>query len=208
MAARDEIAALAPLHAGVLVGGASSRMGRPKALIELHGHTFLQRVVDALKPRFGSIVLLGDGQVPPACSALHRLADITDTKGPLAGMLAAMRETPHAAWLFVACDTPLLSAEAVAWMVAQRRSVAAAVLPRRGSDPPEPLPGIYEPAARERLESLLRAGRPSPRPLAGDADVLCPPVPDALLRCWRNVNTPEDLAALIADGSDCGTTQE
>lgn len=195
-------ASMAPLHAGILIGGASSRMGRPKAMIDLHGQTFLQRAVDALKPHVATIVLLGDGPIPASVSGLRRLADIADTKGPLAGMLAAMRAAPDAAWLFVACDTPLFSPHAAAWLIAQRRAGAVALLPRRGDGPPEPLPGIYEPSARDRLEQLVCEGKPSPRLMADDANVRCPVLPDALLRCWSNVNTPEDLTALIAERAD------
>ncbi|MGQ0720230.1 MAG: molybdenum cofactor guanylyltransferase [Candidatus Eiseniibacteriota bacterium] len=183
------------LPAGILIGGASRRMGRPKHLLELGGHSFLERAVDALSPRAGEIVLLGSGEVPEALSELRRLADAPGLAGPLAGILAAMRWRPDAAWIIAACDQPLISAAAVDWLLGERRPEAWAVMPR-GEGGVEPLLAVYEPAARELLEELAVQGRLGPSALAGHAGVLSPVPPAELARAWRSVNTPEDILGL------------
>lgn len=52
---------LAPVSGGVLIGGASSRMGRPKALLRVGRHTFLEHVLGVLRSRCPRVVLVGDG---------------------------------------------------------------------------------------------------------------------------------------------------
>jgi molybdopterin-guanine dinucleotide biosynthesis protein MobB len=186
--------ATVPVMAGVLVGGAGSRLGRPKQLIPYRGATFLEAVVAALAAAIPDVVLLGAGDVPASCAHLARIADVPAAAGPLAGMLAACRWAPHAAWVFAACDLPLLKPEAVAWLLARRAPGRWAGLPECGTGV-EPLFALYEPQARARLEGLAAAGagpsslRDHPR-----AGVLAPP--PELRPCWCNVNTLADLATL------------
>jgi molybdopterin-guanine dinucleotide biosynthesis protein A len=178
--------------AGILIGGASRRMGRPKHLLELEGRSFLERAVEALSPRAGEIVLLGAGEVPEAFGGLRRLGDAPGVAGPLAGILSAMRWRPEAAWIIAACDQPLISAAAVDWLLGQRRPEAWVVMPAAEGGV-EPLLAVYEPAARELLEEIAAQGRLGPSALAGHARVRSPTPPAALAPAWKGVNTPEEL---------------
>jgi molybdopterin-guanine dinucleotide biosynthesis protein A len=180
------------LAAGILIGGASRRMGRPKHLLELGGRSLLERTVDALSLRAGEVVLLGSGDVPEALAGLRRLADAPGLAGPLAGILAAMRWRPDAAWIIAACDQPLISAAAVEWLLGQRRPEAWAVLPGAEGGV-EPLLAVYEPAAGGLLEKLAATGGLGPSALAGHARVHSPMPPAEIAEAWRDVNTPEDM---------------
>jgi molybdopterin-guanine dinucleotide biosynthesis protein A len=171
-------------------------MGRPKQLLRLDGRSFLARVAAALAPEVEEVVVLGAGPLPPDAPPLARLDDVAGLSGPLAGMLAAFRWRPEAAWIFAACDLPLLSPAAAAWLRAQRRARTLAVLPRCGDRGVEPLFALYEPAARPRLEALAHATDSSLQVLAAQPGVATPEPPDDLLPAWRNVNTAEDHAAL------------
>lgn len=185
-----------PRLGGLLVGGRSRRMGRAKALVEVHGQTLAERVHGALASVVDEIVLLGDGPVPAALADLPRLPDAGDTTGPAAGLLAALRWAPTSTWVVAACDLARLHRAAVAWLVAQRRPGAWAVLPatERGL---EPLLAVYEPQALALLEDLVATGGRAPRRLAEHPQVLTPRPDDALLGAFTNVNTPPDLDALI-----------
>ncbi len=193
-----------PVWGGLLVGGASLRMGSPKQLLAVAGVTLAERAAAALEPHVAGIAVLGAGALPAALAGRVRLDDVALPEevapaGPLAGMLAAMRWRPEAAWVFVPCDLPAVEPVAVGWLVAQRRPGRWAVLPRAAeAAPPEPLLALYEPAARELLEALAAvpgAGR-APRRLAGDPRVATPVVPPELARSWAGVNTREELGAL------------
>jgi molybdopterin-guanine dinucleotide biosynthesis protein B len=178
-----------PRRAGVLVGGASRRMGRPKEAIEIAGRPLLARVAEALAPA-GAVTLLGGG----GAAALPRLPDVPDAHGPLAGILAALRWEP-ACWVVASCDLPRLRADAVEWLLAQRRPGRWAVLPRVGGVV-QPLLAVYEAQALPLLEALAAEGAAAPSRLEGQAHVATPEPPAELAACWRGVNTPQELAAL------------
>ena len=179
-----------PLRAGVLVGGGSARMGRPKHLMRLGGRTYLDRIVDTLRSEVDEVVLLGAGDVTDGCSGLPRLADVPGVRGPKAGMLAAMRWSPLSSWLFVACDLPLVSPEALRWLLSNRKAGVWAVLPRLGPSQQyvEPLLAHYDFRARCLLEGADR-----PAEIAHSPNVSTPLVPDGIAPAWTNVNTPEDV---------------
>lgn len=180
----------APLYAGILMGGRSSRMGKPKHLLERNGETWIERAVAILHGQVKNTVLLGRGDVPPGLWKIPVLCDAEDTCGPLSGMRAAMRWAPLTSWIFVPCDLPLLSEDAVRWLVEQRQPGVWAVLPRRSHTAlPEPLLAYYDFRAFALLETVSH-----PAACAGKEKVRSPLVPSTLAEAWQNVNTPEELA--------------
>ena len=102
----------------------------------------------------------------------------------------------------MACDLPLLRADALDWLLAQRGSGRCVVMPKVAPGRVEPLLAVYEPEALELLENLVERGRRSPRHLADAPAVYSPTPPDPLRVCWTNVNTPEELRRLA------GSTRE
>ncbi len=177
----------APVYAGILFGGKSTRMGRPKHLLEIDGQTWLEHAVSCVRESVGKVVLLGAGALPDALTHLPILPDIDDRQGPLGGMLAAMRWAPFASWIFLPCDTPQLSPTAIHWLLQHRRPGTWAVLPLRNGKP-EPLPALYE---RQSAASLERVNAPCE--LAGQPGVAMPRLPPDLQSAWMNVNTPDAL---------------
>lgn len=65
----------------ILVGGRSSRMGRPKAELLVEGRTLLEWMVRGLAPAFAETLVCGAGAPPGARS----VADQHPMAGPLAG---------------------------------------------------------------------------------------------------------------------------
>lgn len=181
-----------PLRAGILVGGRSERMGRPKQLVEVDGTTMLDRVAQAVAPRCGRPVVLGAGLLPAGWENQVRLFDVADAAGPAAGLVAAMRWAPRSAWLLACCDLPFLDAEAIEWLVAQRRPGRWAVLPSLDGVHPEALLAIYEPQARAVLETHARAGG-GPSRVARHPKAALVEVPATLRPGWRDADTPDDL---------------
>ncbi len=196
-----------PVLGGVLIGGRSRRMGRPKHLLTLAGATFLERVTAALAPVSGGVVLLGGGEVRRGARQAVRLADPPGLEGPMAGILAALRWAPEHAWVIAACDLPRLTAAAVAWLLAQRAPGRWAVIPR-GPSGVEPLLAVYEPQARPALERLAERGARAPRLLAEHKRAWLVTPPPELAGCWDNVNTPEELAACEAASGDAGSRSD
>ena len=185
----------APVYAGVLIGGASTRMGSPKHLLKAAGQSWLERTVGQLAGAAAETVLLGRGEVPASLAGLHRLPDAPDASGPMAGVLSAMRWARLASWLIVACDMPHITREAVDWLLSLRRPGVWAVIPRLGEGRPlEPLLAYYDFRVRPLLERLAAAGCFKAAEIARSSKVVTPVPPPELAGAWANVNRPEDLA--------------
>lgn len=187
---------LETVSAAILLGGASTRMGRDKALLEWHGETLLARQARLLGTLFAEVLLVGGA--PPADATGRRIEDGAGERSALRGIVAALgaAKTP---WVLVtATDLPGLTADLVLGLVASQTPGQAAIVPR--TDRPEPLCALYrvEPVheiARERLErgELMLRGLLDAIPVTWieghDLDRI--DGTDAL----ANVNTPEDWQA-------------
>jgi molybdopterin-guanine dinucleotide biosynthesis protein A len=172
-------------------------MGAPKAALPYGDKSFIELVAAALAPHVERLFLLGEIRGTPRIPVVaEHLTDATDVSGPMAGMLAALRFSPPACWVLVACDLPLMSAAAVAWLISQRGPGRAAVLPSLRPGTVEPLGALYEPGARELLERLAAQGIASPHRLAESPGVVAPEPPPELATCWTNINSPAEFAAL------------
>ncbi len=168
-------------------------MGRPKQMMLRHGVSLGEISVNVLAAHLDEVVLAGSGPVPDALLDRKLLDDEPAAKGPLAGILAAMRFRTDRAWLVAACDMPQISAEAVGWLLEQRRDGTWAVLPRGESTRVEPLLAVYEPGIRPLLEERAASGWWGFQPLSDLDEVVCPEIPTDLTNSWSNVNTPEQI---------------
>ncbi len=184
--------------AGLLIGGRSSRMGRPKTLLKIKGRTLAESIFASLCDVSAKTVLLGSGVLPESLSSADRLPDIPGLKGPLAGMLSAFRWSPESAWLISSVDMPGMHKEAWKWLLRQRRPGVWAVLPRiRGSRGVETTGAVYEPMIFEHIGNLAAEGIASLQPIAGHRKVITPVIPDELCSAWANVNTPEEWRRIV-----------
>jgi molybdopterin-guanine dinucleotide biosynthesis protein A len=194
-----ERSALRSIAGVLLVGGSSRRFGTPKQLAPFAGSTFAERVAAALEAVVGPPHVAGAGELPLSLAGLPRISDAPGRRGPIAGILGAIEALPGRALLVAACDQPLLSAAALRWLVAQRRDGAVAVVARLSPERVEPLPALYEPAARPLLEALAR-GDGSLQPLALEECVIKVRPPAELVAAWTSVDTEarrRELEALV-----------
>ncbi len=191
--------ALACLRAGVLIGGQSRRMGAPKHLLRVEGVSLLARTTGVLRSQIERVSVIGAGELPDDAAWLERIQDEPGAVGPLAGIAAALRSDPNAAWLIAATDLPRFASEALLWLLSMRSADHVAVIPlsERGL---EPLLAIYEPQSRAEVEQMLSSGEIAPRLLSRYASVHSPVIPAALAAAWENANEPEDLRRLGVAG--------
>jgi len=177
-----------PVRAGLLIGGASARMGRPKHLLPYGDRTWVEHIADAVRPNVDGVCIVGAGGLPPSLADCPGLLDVPGIAGPAGGMLAAMRWDPHASWLFIACDMPRVTPEAVQWLLGQREPGRWAVIPRTPDGQAQPLLAWYDPRISPALE---QAGRPMA--LVDHPKTVTPLIPEPLSDAWWNANAPEDL---------------
>jgi len=192
---------ISDLRGAILIGGRSKRMGAPKSMLRLRGRFVLERIADAIAPAVGEIVLIGDAPVPPPMETLPKLPDPPGVEGPAAGILAALRYAPEAWWLAVSCDLPLISPEAVTWLVEHADLRAPAVMPHlENPRTAEPLFALYAPTAAGIIEQAVASGERAPRRMFSRVRIASPKIPAHLRVAWTNVNTPEEWmsAATVA----------
>jgi molybdopterin-guanine dinucleotide biosynthesis protein/molybdopterin-guanine dinucleotide biosynthesis protein A len=196
----QEVWCLTPVWACVLIGGRSSRMGQPKHLLEKEdssaGSTWLEHTVGLLQPLIGNqIALSGAGFTPESLAHLPRLPDIPEARGPLTGILAAMRWQPAVSWLLIACDMPDITTEALTWLLAQRQPGFWGTVPRlQENGYVEPLLAHYDYRCGLLFEELLASGSLRIGQIAGQSKIATPLIPLPLRSSWHNINTPQELA--------------
>lgn len=184
-----------PVYGCVLIGGRSTRFGRPKHLVVSEGATWLERTVMRLQEVTQQTVIAGGGRVPGSLAACVRLPDAPGVQGPLAGILAAMRWAPHASWLVASCDLPRLSADALRWLLSTRAPGVWATFPRLPHEVhPEPLLAHYDFRAHHLLEELVAQGDFCPARITANPHIVAPCPPSHLTLAWRNINTEADLS--------------
>lgn len=93
----------------VLAGGASSRMGQDKALMEVNGQPLALIVAQQVKTAVGSVTVVGNRE-RHAGLGLPLVEDIHVGKGPLGGIHAAIKNSRSPLNLVVGCDMPFLNA--------------------------------------------------------------------------------------------------
>lgn len=198
----------------LLVGGRSTRMGRPKALLDWHGEPLAARVARVLQRSVdgGPVVAVSaPGQeLPLLPDDVEVRADPSEGEGPLRGIavgLAALEGRADVAFVS-SVDAPLLHARFVAAVLAAvTDEVDAAVPLARGHR--QPLAAAYRTALLPLLDELLESGERRPGQLLArvrtrflDAEALLGSAglraADPHLDALRNVNTPEELAEVRA----------
>ncbi|MDA8089156.1 MAG: molybdopterin-guanine dinucleotide biosynthesis protein B [Nitrospiraceae bacterium] len=179
-----------PLMAGLLIGGKSTRMGTPKALLKMKGKTLAEGSFSVLSAVSGKTVLLGSGQLPESLKTADRLPDVRGVEGPLSGILSAFRWAPESAWIISSVDMPCMHKRAWEWLLSQRKPGVWAVLPKiKGSKGVETTGAVYEPMIFEHVESLAREGITTLQEIARHPKVMTPVIPESFSAAWSNVNT-------------------
>ncbi|WNJ17994.1 NTP transferase domain-containing protein [Pontibacter sp. G13] len=188
-----------PVKGLVLAGGKSQRMKRDKSKLAYHGKPQHQYVAELLNATGVEDVFLScrsDQAFEDAKIAL--LPDTFMGLGPFGGILSAFRSDPNAAWLVLACDLPFLDAQTLAFLLKHRNpSKVATAFYNPETDFPEPLITLWEPRAYPRMLEFLSIGNSCPRKVLINSEIELLKVPN--LNALKNVNTPEDYDAAVAE---------
>jgi molybdopterin-guanine dinucleotide biosynthesis protein A len=190
----------------VLCGGQSKRMGRPKAWLPFGKELLLGRVVRLLREAVQPVIVVAaPGQdLPPLPEETVVVHDEERGRGPLQGLaagLAALQGAADAAYVS-SCDVPFLRPALIRRLI-DLLGDASICVPRVGEHH-HPLAAVYRLNVVDAVARLLGQDRLRPfflyesvptRVVQADelADV------DPGCASLRNLNTPEDYAAAVAD---------
>jgi len=210
----------------VLAGGDSRRMqtaapaGRNdnapvrKEWLEIGGRTLLDCVVEAVaRETSRTIVVAAPGRPLPALA--RRVEIVHDSRpgsGPLAALLDGLDAIGPAAeepLAFVSsCDVPGVKPELIRWLVARAAATAADWVVPEVAGHPQVLASVIRRSLRGPIAAWLASGRRDPSglvaslrhdkamriDLVGEEALVAV---DPALESFRDIDTPEDLAAFV-----------
>lgn len=185
----------------VLVGGASRRLGRDKAFLDIDGVPAVARIVDALRPLVSRVRLIGGDDRFAGIDA-GWIPDAEAGAGPLGGIISGLAVIEASYALVLACDTPLVSTPLLECLLAARTAGCEAVVPRHGGGI-EPLVALYAREARRPLALAYERGERAMHRVLQTLRVEY--VDEAALRAvdpaldgFLNINTEADVERLQA----------
>jgi molybdopterin-guanine dinucleotide biosynthesis protein A len=150
----------------LLTGGASTRMGSPKAALHRDGETLAVRSARLLQRICDPVVEIG-----PGYTALARVIEDPPGQGPLAALVAGARAVPGTGpVLLLACDLPFVTEALLARLVDWPGSGTVVPVDRDGFV--QPVCARYSSATLDRAQAVLEAGERSLRPLVTGPDVI------------------------------------
>ncbi len=160
----------------LLLGGASSRFGSPKALAQLRGETLAERAWRTLGEACDERIAVGKEDLGLPFPVLVEPAE---PQAPIAGVVAGLRAAAHDTAVFLPVDCPLVTPETLR-LLGEREAVAQT----------GPLPGAYSKADLPELERRLASDDLSLRGVN-------PNVLEVNEYELVNLNTREELSALV-----------
>ena len=175
----------------ILAGGKSSRMGQNKAGLQLDGLSLLEHQVRKVRA-LGIEDIMLSGADCPQLEGTRVIADELPDRGPLGGLHACLQQAKHPRCLVLGVDVPLVPLSVLAQLC---RAHTEGVTVLRHSAGIEPLIGIYDAAAAEKILPLIESGSAPVRKL----EQVLPwhtftyMGPQAYL---ANCNTPQDFAQI------------
>ena len=182
----------------MLAGGASRRMGRDKALLEVGGRPLVLRAVDALGAARAAEVLVVGGDGPALAGlGLAVVADEHPGAGPLGALVTALHAARHEVVVLLSCDLLAPAPAAVRAVVDALEAAPEALWAAPESDGRRQLlHAAYRRAGVDHWAAAFAAGERSLRRPAGAV----PGVAVAGLdpAALADADSPEDLPA--ADG--------
>jgi molybdopterin-guanine dinucleotide biosynthesis protein A len=179
-----------PVSGFILAGGRSTRMRSDKALLDWHGRTLLDHMVDLLRHAANDVQVVGRDHLPDHLPGL----------GPLSGIATALSVTSTDNNLIMALDLPLLTKNFLTYLRrAAEHSKSPILACKIGSHFPLCL-GIRRELLQE-VQRRLSSGELSVHGLIEHSNAKI--ISESQLRAegfessmFRNLNTPEDYVDL------------
>jgi len=201
VAREPQVRLLPEIEGFILAGGASSRMGRDKALLLVDQEPLAIRAARLLTALCDDVVVASGDGARLSWLGLPQVRDAVPGAGPLGGIVAGLEAARHPLVAVLAVDMPAAN-PAVFRLLADLWAGEPAVVPRTALGL-EPLHAVYAGSAAPALRAHLAVGRRSVHTVLGELAVRVVEPAD-----WRpadpagifssNLNTPDEAEAWTA----------
>jgi molybdopterin-guanine dinucleotide biosynthesis protein A len=181
-----------PFTGCVLTGGASSRMGRDKAILEFEGRPLAVIAIEALSLAGAERVFcLGGDRELLRSHGVESYPDTEPGQGPLAAVIEAFSLSETDVLMVLACDLPRASAASIDATLRGLTGPYSVALPEFGGRR-QYLHGAYHRCALPTLQHSFNAGERSLRRALQGLQLATVEVPDPA--SLADADLPEDLA--------------
>jgi molybdopterin-guanine dinucleotide biosynthesis protein A len=143
------------ISAAVLAGGKSSRLGRNKALLPLHGKTVIEKVINEALCCVGVVTIITNSAEDYAHFGYPCRSDVLPGGGPLSGIHAALTHCDTEYVLVVSCDIPLVNRELFQKLITALPGHDIVIYKHKHF---EPLCALYRRTCLPALEDLIAHG--------------------------------------------------
>ena len=185
----------------ILVGGRSSRMGSPKALLPFDGEPLIVHLVRRLSPMFDEVIVVAaPEQVLPQLAATV-VRDEVAYQGPVGGVSYGLRAAAGEFAFVTSCDSAFLRKAVVSYLLSLKDSADAVVPCWDGRV--QPLLAVYRRSILPQFEAQIASGElraaavlDKVRTRMVDEDEMRALDPEGL--SFFNMNTPLDYQNALA----------
>jgi len=189
-----------PMPAAVLAGGASRRMGRPKAALPYGAGTLLDFQVAKLSPIFDEVFVVAKEPLISAGVAARVVLDGVKEHAAIYGLARALEDARDRIFV-LAVDLPALTPVLIREIGARGLETPAPALLPRADGRLQPLAGVWRRAALPTARQRIAEGELS---LHGLAEEIRPEIFDEVEwraldpsgRAFENINTLEQYEAM------------
>jgi molybdenum cofactor guanylyltransferase len=188
----------------ILAGGKNSRMGKPKAFLEINGFRVIDNILNIYRQIFSEIIIVTNDPLPYLeFSDAVIVTDIYKEKGALGGIYTGLFYASHDYSFVAACDMPFLNKDFIVYMAAYiaKHDIVVPQL----ADGYQPLHAFYSRIFLPSIKKLLTSDKLKITGFYKHQGLMKIPEqkiksfnPDG--RLFLNINTPEELTAIKAEG--------
>ncbi|CAN5474762.1 hypothetical protein BH10PLA1_BH10PLA1_05580 [soil metagenome] len=200
----------------ILVGGRGTRMGIPKAQLQLAGKPILEWMHGHYQwPGPTMLVTAPAVTVLPRSDLFdRRVVDPIDDLGPMRGITTALENASTDVVAIVTVDMPGISREVIKWLInalAERSALDGLMCSRRieHRDLIEAFPAVFRMSALDTVRRRLQSGNLSVKSLCDQMSIQSIASPDDWPEnTWVNLNHPVELAAVELEIQKSGDRHE
>ncbi|MCC6371743.1 MAG: NTP transferase domain-containing protein [Bacteroidia bacterium] len=187
------------IHAYILAGGKSSRMGSDKGLLLLGDKKIVELVIEQVKPLVQKLVIVSNNPEYQQFG-LEVIPDVIKDAGPAGGIHAALAHSKADKLVILSCDMPFVSTAAIASLLENTidKDIVVPVFKKKL----EPMLSVYSTNCRAKWEELLTNNTFKLQTLFSHFNTLELNVdghPAFSDRLFSNINTVEDLQKALGN---------
>lgn len=178
----------------ILAGGKSSRMGTDKGLIKLDGATFIERIINTMKPFVKEIIIVSNNSDYDQFG-FKRVEDMIKNSGPLAGLHTGLYYSESEYNMVLSCDVPMINSKVLNYLI-EGIDETSDVFQLKSQDRTIPLVAIYKKQCLNRCTNLLKTGELRLRVFVEQLNTKTIVLDATMDNYVKNINTKEELKQL------------